>query len=125
MKRVGGKRKIVGVDDVLGTSTLFYDLFQFGNVFFDFVIADGVVLEVTVDELFVGGHIHESVSAEVEEEDTSFPFLFAEFGFADGSGDGVAAFRSGDDAFCAGEKHACFERFDLRDVDAVHHIVFD
>ena len=72
---------------------------EFGEVAGEVVGGEGVVLEVTGEEFVVGGHIYQTVTRQVEENHFLFAGLFAAVGFTDCGGDGVAGFRSGNDAF--------------------------
>ena len=89
------------------------------------LVGEFVVHQVAIDELLVAGHINESMAGEVEEDYFLLAGLLAFLCLADGGGDGMAAFRSRNDALSAGEEHASLEAFKLRYVNTVHHAVLD
>lgn len=79
-----------------------------------------IILEISVDILVVGTHIHEAVTREVEEDGLLLPRHLALQSLADGSGDGMAGLRSRDDALAAGEEGSGLERLELVDVYGLH-----
>ena len=83
-----------------------------------------VVLHLAGEVAVVGPHIHKSVAGEVEEDGLGFAGFLAFQGLRDGGGNGVAAFRCGDDALRLGKQDAGLEGIKLLNVNGFHISVF-
>lgn len=65
------------------------------------------------------------MSRQVEQDDFRFAALGTLAGLADGRGDRMARFRSGNNALGLREQAACVEALELRDIDRFHQLVLE
>lgn len=100
-------------------------LVELSQILGNHLVGDGVVLQVALDIRLVAGHIDETVTGEVEQDNFLLARFLALFGFADGSGNGMAAFGSRDDTLGLREQHTGLKGLKLWDVDTVHKTVLD
>ena len=78
------------------------------------------VLHLAGEVLIVGTHIHETVAGKVEENDFLLAGFLALECLAYCRGDGVAGFRSRDDALGLSEENSGLECVKLLDVNCFH-----
>ena len=95
------------------------------KVLLDLGIAHSIVLQVAVEVAVVSLHVDKTVTGKTEQDGlllaTDLTFLCLAYG----GSDGVTALGSRDDALGTGKQQSGFEALKLRNVDAVHHLVFD
>ena len=101
------------------------DGFKLCNVLANLFVTEFVVLQITVYEEIVTGHVDQSVAGKIEEDDLLFARLFALRGLTNGGCNGMAALGSRDDALSASKEHAGLECLNLRNVDTAHQSVFE
>src|SRR4030042_3489776 len=91
----------------------FWIVLDFLQIFKNNTFRQVIVGQLTAEIFFVSGKIHQTMTTEIEQYHFFFTFLFCFFCFNDYLSNGMACFRSRNDAFGFGKENTCLITFEL------------
>ena len=96
---------------------------ELGDIAVYLALVEGIVYQVAVEILVIAGHVYQTVSRQVEQDNLLFACLLALVGLADCRSYGMARLRRGDYALPPCKQRTGINRLELLDVYRLHQTI--